>query len=172
MNYCKTPDCYRPVENKDTGLCATHSKELRKAAQVASKPVKQYKIAPLSKKGAQRKQSLNKTYELFDRITPQWCSNCGSPNELTHSHIMPQGQYKSLADNVLNLVYDCYTCHDIYEHGSLDDCEQLNNWAYRLAVIQTLMPIYFFRRFGELLSDYLRKNPEIKLKMQVFLPLE
>lgn len=30
LGYCKVPDCRKPVENKDTGLCATHSKALRK----------------------------------------------------------------------------------------------------------------------------------------------
>ncbi len=172
MNYCKEEGCDSPVENKDTGLCATHSKAMRKAAQVASKPVKKYKIAALSKKGAQRKASLNKTYDLFDRIMPHFCSNCGSPNELTHSHMLPQGQYKALSDNVYNILFDCYTCHDIYEHGDLYDCEQLNNWPQRIAIIQKLAPVYFFRRFGQLLSDYLRKNPGIKLKTQVFLLLK
>jgi len=33
MGFCKIPDCHKPVENRDSGLCATHSKALRKVVQ-------------------------------------------------------------------------------------------------------------------------------------------
>lgn len=37
MGYCKVDGCSRPVENRDTGLCATHSKALRK---IVKPPIK------------------------------------------------------------------------------------------------------------------------------------
>lgn len=51
MAYCKIEDCFNPVENKDTGLCATHSKQLRKEGQKLLEPKKEFKpIAKVSKK--------------------------------------------------------------------------------------------------------------------------
>ncbi len=47
MGYCKVEGCNKPVENKDTGLCASHSKALRK---IVTTPLK--KVAERTKKKA------------------------------------------------------------------------------------------------------------------------
>lgn len=44
--YCKVEGCDNPVENRDTGLCATHNREARKIA----KPKKIYQIPKQSAK--------------------------------------------------------------------------------------------------------------------------
>ncbi len=46
LGYCKIPLCKKPVENRDSGLCASHSKALRKVVQ---SPIKKASIK-LSKK--------------------------------------------------------------------------------------------------------------------------
>ncbi len=39
MGYCKVQGCNKPVENKDTGLCASHSKAMRKIVTTPLKRV-------------------------------------------------------------------------------------------------------------------------------------
>lgn len=46
---CNIEDCFKPVENKDTGLCASHGRELRK--NLTAKEPKEFKpIAKVSPK--------------------------------------------------------------------------------------------------------------------------
>ncbi len=156
--FCKEPGCELRAENQDTGHCATHGRAARKkATQQAQaetrdkpKPIKQ-----LSKKGQQREAEINKAYKEIAAERPHHCCNCGD-QECTHSHILPRGQYGTFAADKRNIVYDCFVCHDIWEHGTLADVEQMSTFKMRLDIIQLLSPIYFFRRFGLILSEYRR----------------
>lgn len=149
---CIIEGCSRPVENKDTGLCATHSAALRKAARTKEKKV--YTIPRVSKKGQQREAALAATTKKMDATMHHVCSSCGTTHSLTHSHILPKSQYPKYAATPMNIVYDCINCHERYEHGTLEQCSSLGNWRHRLNVIQSLAPEYFFRRFGLLISEY------------------
>lgn len=154
---CKIENCTAPVENEEIGLCATHAREARKLQAQALKPKKVYTIPQRSAKGQARETELQKTYRLFDASMPHHCSNCGDNFYLTHSHILPQGQYPEHAHTIINIVFDCIQCHDIWEHGDLQQVEQMTNFKYRLSVIAKLAPEYFFRRFSIALQDYRNK---------------
>lgn len=139
---CKTIDCLNPIENKDTGLCASCGRNARKVP----KAVKKTAIKKRSEKGQKIASELAKVYKVVDSITSQFCGNCGS-NKTEHSHILPQGQYPEHRLNPINIFRDCRGCHLIWEHGTLSEVENLKDWPKRLKVIEKLEPIYFFRRF-------------------------
>ncbi len=140
------------AQEEANGLCARHNREARKRAQAKPK-AKPTAIRRLSAKGQQREAAIHKAYKQIEQERPHYCWNCGD-NECTHSHILPRGQYQEFAANVRNIVYDCFACHDIWEHGSLEDVEQMSTFSQRLDIIQELYPGYFFRRFGLILSEY------------------
>lgn len=158
---CKIEDCTAQAENPELGLCATHAREMRKRIEQAKSVKKLYTIPQRSEKGKQKQSALQQTYKLFDKTTPHFCSNCGISFDLTHSHILPQGQYLQHAANIINIVYDCFTCHDIWEHGTLEECEQLLNFKYRVSIIRKLAPEHFFRKFGVTLQDYAETHKNI-----------
>lgn len=59
--YCIHEGCPHPVENQDTGECASHGAARRKEEREANKPRKEpYKIAPRSKKRAAEESQYSK----------------------------------------------------------------------------------------------------------------
>jgi hypothetical protein len=50
MSYCKTIDCGNPVENRDTGLCASCGAAIRKGLKQAAKEKKHTPIKKVSEK--------------------------------------------------------------------------------------------------------------------------
>lgn len=59
LGYCRIPGCTRPVENKDTGLCATHGKAMRKIVQPS--------IRKTGEKLAKRLQGYQEAVRAFIR---------------------------------------------------------------------------------------------------------
>jgi DNA-directed RNA polymerase subunit M/transcription elongation factor TFIIS len=153
--HCRIEGCTRPVENQDTGLCATHGAEERKAQRDASKPVKNYSIPKRSKKGYEKEKSIQKTYSNL--TIARHCGGCGSPNMLSHSHLLPRGQFPEFADHAENIVYDCIACHYIWEHGSWEKVQVLKDLKKRLRVCYDLAEQYLYRRF-------ILKNPEMTIE--------
>jgi hypothetical protein len=149
---CKDPD--KPIENEDLCLCASCNKARRKAEKEAAKPKKFHEIRKVSEKKAKALREKHKAYSKMDLVTPPFCSGCGrSGVPLSHSHIIPVGQYPQFEAVVENLVYDCiapnpemnggHSCHDIWEHGDWQAVKQLSNLQERLNVIIKLCPAYF-----------------------------
>ena len=151
-----------PCDNMCEGnapFCGTHNKETRKRAKAKDAPKKPaYKIPTHSKTGARKEAEKQKAYVIVKATQPHCCSNCGTTHDLTPSHVLPQGQWGTFAADPRNIILDCVECHNWWEHGTLEDCEQLSNWKQRLDIIELLAPIYFFRRFGLLLSEYRRQK--------------
>ena len=145
------------IENKDLGLCATCNKARRKAESDALKPKKAFKpIKPISDKKKIAQAAKIATYKQMDETTPHYCSGCGRGGiPLSHSHIIPVGQYPEFEATLENLVYDCLmpnenrpeagfkSCHDIWEHGTWDEAKLLNNFQERLNIVLKLCPVYF-----------------------------
>ena len=62
--------CHRPIENRDTGLCASHNKEARK-------PVKEQKPRKALKPKSDKRKNLDKIYSEIRRIHLEQHPNCG-----------------------------------------------------------------------------------------------
>lgn len=60
MGYCKVPDCNKPTENKDTGLCATHSKAMRKIVTTPIRRVSEKMQKSLNVYDEKRKKFLQR----------------------------------------------------------------------------------------------------------------
>jgi hypothetical protein len=66
LGYCKVPECKRPVENRDTGLCATHSRAMRKIVSVPIKKVAEKMAKKLDAYAERRRAFLhNKRCAVF-----------------------------------------------------------------------------------------------------------
>jgi len=156
MIYCIIEGCGRPVENKTTGLCASHAKIERDKRKKASLPKKEpYKIPSLSEKGKERLKEKQKAYRSMEaKGRYEYCGGCGTSSMLTHSHLLPVSQYAELEAVEENIVCDCVTCHNIWEHGNWEAIHKLKDIEFRLQRCDELNPLYLARRF------YL-KNPEI-----------
>lgn len=157
--FCRIEGCKRPVENKDTGLCATHGAEERKRARQAGAPKKQYRIPPVSEQGKRRKKEKEFAYKQVDAKGQQHCGGCGYAKPLTHSHILPVSQYPKHAANPENIFMDCIECHTRWEHGSWEDVQVLLDIDKRLQTANKLDKQYVGRRF-------LLRNPNFKLKAE------
>jgi hypothetical protein len=147
---CKVADCDNYVENPDLGLCASCAREARKVP----KEKKRYEIPKISKKKSKALRKKNQAYEKMDRTVPRYCSGCGRADvPLSHSHLIPVSQRPDLEADLRNIVYDCLSiggrtgCHDIWEHGSLADKMDLNNFQERVKILEELDPEYYHRVF-------------------------
>lgn len=148
--FCRIDGCDNYIENHDKKLCATHNKESRKVV----KPKKLYSIKPVSKKKSKALTAKKKAYQAMDDKSLKYCSGCGrSDRTLSHSHLIPVGQYPQFEAVEENIVYDCMSdmngkgCHDIWEHGSAKEKEKLLNYQHRIKVVISLCPEYFHRMF-------------------------
>lgn len=87
--YCKIDECDRPVENKDTGLCATHGhlerKKKKKDLKPKKKPVKIKSIS--SKKMAEVNEYIKRKKDFFKHAPNRICQVChqGGADSIHHS---------------------------------------------------------------------------------------
>ena len=68
-------------------------------------------IAKKSKKQVESDKILHNIYEKMAREQEHVCFFCGSPNQLTHLHLIRRSWNKELAIHPLNIVYGCMECH-------------------------------------------------------------
>jgi hypothetical protein len=69
MGYCKVPECGRPTENPDTGLCATHSRAMRKIVSVPIKKVAEKMAKKLDAYAERRRAFLhNKRCAVYPHL--------------------------------------------------------------------------------------------------------
>lgn len=61
--------------------------------------------------------ALTKVYEQLAIERKHECTGCEAKYQLTHSHIVPRSQDKSLETVKENIVYHCTVCHPIWEHS-------------------------------------------------------
>lgn len=62
---CGIEGCTAPIENEETGLCAGHGFEKRKAERAALKPKKTYRIKKESKKRGKQNRDYNSESKEF-----------------------------------------------------------------------------------------------------------
>ena len=73
----------------------------------------------------------------------QMCSGCGSfSHPLSHSHIISRAKRKDLTHDINNITYHCLSmggrlgCHDIWEHGTLEEKEMLMDYDQNMEYIK------------------------------------
>lgn len=139
------------IENKDLSLCASCNKARLKADKPAA-PAKVYtlkrsKLKPQSAKGAAATAAKIKTQKAMREQGVRWCETCGRTGiPLSHSHIIPVGQYKQFEDVAENQIYECFgspgTCHEIWEHGTMEQRMAQATFDRKIKVIARLCPQY------------------------------
>jgi len=72
----------------------------------------------------------NAAYQAIARTRPAVCAGCGATSCLSHSHRIPQGDRRHIA-NPENIDVYCYDCHIFYEAGRLwvlENGESVATW--------------------------------------------
>lgn len=108
--FCHTPECYNPIENKDTGLCSSCNRSQRKEAELLTKEPKERK--PIRKVADKRAKELSK----YSRLKAQYiaihqiCENIGCNQQATTIHHMAGRENEMLLDvNYFKAL--CFDCH-------------------------------------------------------------
>lgn len=181
-----TSGCKYPIQNKKYKLCSDHMYEKihgrsRKevyAERAATKPVKVYKIKTYAPPKQQTKKQVNVATALgklkhdieMEAIHSDmyYCWSCGySHSGLDKSHILSVGQFKHLELDKDNINLFCRDCHNIWEHGSIQ--EQIKSLTFEkdLEYIRENSSEYFSKYLNRML-DYLKfadESTEISKKM-------
>ena len=106
-------------------------------------------IGKTSKREARNIKNKHKAYDLLAESIPKNCTGCGNAHNISHSHLVPVGQNKSLEAVVSNITYHCLIgmrgikgCHDIWEHDNVGRKELLD-YEENMHRIQILDPEYY-----------------------------
>lgn len=128
--------------NKQSPLKRT---PLSKVSKKTGKPYqikKGGKVNKVSKKESLNIKNKHKAYNILAETKPHICTGCGSPQNLTHSHLVPVGQNKKLEAVVSNITYHCIDCHHIWEHD-LEKRKSMKDYEENMYKIQVLDPAYY-----------------------------
>ena len=129
------------------GICATCNKVNRERGK-PSKPKKVYALRHFSKKKEKANREKLKAYRKLGETNV--CQTCGrSDLPISRSHLIPVGQYPQFEANTKNILLECYgqsdACHDVWEHGSWLQKQQLKNFKQRMETVKQLCPEYYNR---------------------------
>lgn len=145
-------ECGANSENKDLGLCATHNR-LRRKEEKPPKEKKVYTlkrntapIRPVSDKKAIALREKAKAYKVVDK-RGAFCETCGKPSTvvaLSHSHILPVGQFPQFEALPENILLQCYgssdSCHDVFENDKYTASKTQRTWPYCVSIMRKLAP--------------------------------
>lgn len=131
-------------------LCGEHKHlkqyqpKIKKTYSLKKSPLKKSagKINKISKKESLNIRAKHKAYNKLAELIPHACSGCGTTSNLTHSHLVPVGQNKSLEAVISNITYHCVDCHHIWEHD-IENRKYLNDYDINMEKISVLDPQYF-----------------------------
>jgi hypothetical protein len=87
-------------------------------------------------------EDLHKVYQEMD-AKEEACSGCGANDHLEHSHLIPRSKRRDLVTDPRNIHIHCRTCHEIWEHGSLDERVKLNDFKEIMKYIQEVDPGHY-----------------------------
>lgn len=142
MLTCKICQSFK-IENKELSLCATHNRERRKP-----EPVKD-KIKPIVKLSHEMRIRLRKKAEAAARAAKERenygiCETCKvSRMFVAPSHTLSTKQFQHLEAEPDNIVFECFTCHDMYEHNKpLFAVTYPEAWKKKLKYIKSVHPEY------------------------------
>lgn len=106
-------------------------------------------------------KDLNKAKEHMALTRPHICSNCGTNQRLSHSHLVPKSYNSRLAAVADNIVYHCMGmgetkgCHSQYESM---DVVLMKDFESNFEIIYTLDRSYFWLRLGKLESFWNKEH--------------
>lgn len=96
----------------------------------------------VSKREARNVRNKHKAYDIMAETREHVCSGCGTGSNLTHSHLVPVAQNKKLEAVVSNIVYQCVSCHHVFEHD-LEGRKLLLDYEDNMRKISILDPGYY-----------------------------
>lgn len=110
--------------------------------------LKRSSIKKVSKKEARNISNKKKAYKILEETMERACTGCGTTQNLSHSHLVPVGQNKSLEAVPSNITYHCLSigdkigCHDIWEHDR-EGRKYLNDYRRNLDIIKKIDYDYY-----------------------------
>jgi len=149
--------CFSCGDIKEVSLIggSQHCERCKPADRVKKKTeLKRSPIKKISKKEAKNISNKKKAYKVREETRDKVCTGCGSTQNLSHSHLVPVGQNKSLESMPSNITYHCLSigdkigCHDIWEHDR-EGRKYLKDYKRNLDIIKKIDYDYYLLIIGK-----------------------
>ena len=101
------------------------------------------RINPISSKQKSISENLSKVYSNIDQKEKLYCRGCGTTTNLSHSHIIPRSRRRDLVTEPNNITLHCNRCHLIWEHGTLEELQSLQDFSKNLEYIKSVDLEYY-----------------------------
>ena len=90
------------------------------------------------------KSKLYAIYAIIAETREHKCTGCGRYSgqvQLSHSHIISRAKRPDLTCDIENITYHCLSigqkgCHDIWEHGTVDEKKTLFDYEKNMSYIR------------------------------------
>ncbi len=79
--------------------------------------MKRTPIRKKSKKQSAIDRELRFVYREMAETRRHICTGCGTPHQLSHSHLIPRSRRRDLVADINNITYHCLSCHKKWESG-------------------------------------------------------
>jgi len=83
--------------------------------------------------------SVYKEMESRDGV----CTGCGTSSNLEHSHLIPRSKRRDLITEADNITFHCNSCHLIWEHGTLQEMKELDDFLGNMDYIKEVDRTYY-----------------------------
>jgi len=140
-----------PVEGSYSSNRKKQQVKLLRSLQANLKPIKsRTRLSQMSTKQRQVARDLADVYKEISIMRIKVCTGCGTEHRLSHSHLIPRSRRKDLEASHANITYHCLSmgdtkgCHDIWEHGSIDDKKMLNDFEKSMQYIKAVDSEYYY----------------------------
>lgn len=114
--------------------------------------------------------ALTKVYEELALERAHVCTGCGATYQLSHSHIIPRSQDKSLEAIKDNITFHCFSCHAIWEHRPMrvfmKDFHANMVYAYKANQTFYWLRIFKMHQYWQVELDFPEKSQD-RLKLAV-----
>jgi len=144
IDICKKCGIKKPIVNMTHGLCETCNRERLDGQK--SPDNKKKKISKFIKQSLKQKENILRLKEVYAEIEKERehvCESCESKTMLSHSHIIPRSRRKDLETDKKNIIYQCLTCHSIWEHGTQKQKAGLLNFDKMMEYIKSVDNEYY-----------------------------
>ena len=105
------------------------------------------KRTPIKKKSSKQSaidRKLRKVYQEIDETRPHLCTGCGSPHQLSHSHLIPRSRSRDLICDPNNIQIHCLSCHKKWERGVM--AHELADFQQNMQYIKSVDEQYYHIR--------------------------
>jgi len=121
------------------------SKELSRGSKELSRGTKMLRTRKglsVSKKVRQKSdkqlginEDLHEVYRQMAEEEDIFCTGCGTTSTLSHSHLVPRSKRSDLTAVRENITWHCFRCHDIWEHGTLEQLMAMNDFEKNMRYV-------------------------------------